>query len=194
MKPEFDINTERTLLCAAIRDARKRSGLTQDQAAGALDITQSQLSMLENGRRRLSADMALKMSAVYGENIAETGLPKLKEGSAAEALTALLEFAGRSGSDKLVQSAENYISLCCYLLLRNIYLANPHNSERIFSLGGDDLARLERLLADEPRKIAAYARTAKDVKRAALEPDEYATAQFLQLIKSCESRFGGLEN
>ena len=134
MKPEFDINTERTLLGAAIRDARKRSGLTQDQAAGALDITQSQLSMLENGRRRLSADMALKMSAVYGENIAETGLPKLKEGSAAEALTALLEFAGRSGSDKLVQSAENYISLCCYLLLRNIYLANPHNSERIFSL------------------------------------------------------------
>ena len=191
MKPEFDINTERTLLGAAIRDARKRSGLTQEQAAGALDITQSQLSMLENGRRRLSADMALKMSEVYGENIAETGLPKLKEGSAAEALTALLEFAGRSGSDKLVQSAENYISLCCYLLLRNIYLANPHNSERIFSLGGDDLARL---LADEPRKIAAYARTAKDVKRAALEPDEYATAQFLQLIKSCESRFGGLEN
>ena len=46
MKPEFDINTERTLLGAAIRDARKRSGLTQEQAAGALEITQSQLSSL----------------------------------------------------------------------------------------------------------------------------------------------------
>ena len=53
---------------AKIRDARKRSGLTQEEAAKRLGISQSNLSMLEGGKRRLSAETAEELARLYGED------------------------------------------------------------------------------------------------------------------------------
>ncbi|MBP9665128.1 MAG: helix-turn-helix transcriptional regulator, partial [Pyrinomonadaceae bacterium] len=54
---------------------RKRSGLTQKQAARALRVSQPYLSLLENGDRPLTP--ALKRRAVRTFNLAVTELPSL---------------------------------------------------------------------------------------------------------------------
>lgn len=50
----------------AIRLLRKRFKVTQDQLANHLGITQSYLSMLERGERRIDLDLAVKIAAALG--------------------------------------------------------------------------------------------------------------------------------
>jgi DNA-binding XRE family transcriptional regulator len=50
----------------ALAGLRAREGLTQKQMAEALDISQSRLSELERGIRRISLDMAKKIAEKYG--------------------------------------------------------------------------------------------------------------------------------
>lgn len=49
-----------------IRAIRKRFRITQTQLASHLGITQSYLSMLERGERRIDLDMAVKIAAALG--------------------------------------------------------------------------------------------------------------------------------
>jgi len=47
------------------RHARNQAGLSQQQAAAELGVSQSYLSMLEKGQRRLSQELARRMVQVY---------------------------------------------------------------------------------------------------------------------------------
>ena len=47
------------------RESRMQAGLSQQRAAAELGVSQSYLSMLENGQRPLSVDLAQKMVRVY---------------------------------------------------------------------------------------------------------------------------------
>jgi len=52
------------------KDARRRAGLTQQQAAGKLGVTQAYLSMLERGKRRLRQPLVNRMAHLYGVALA----------------------------------------------------------------------------------------------------------------------------
>lgn len=48
-----------------LQDARKKSGLTQEQVAGILDINQVQLSYYENGKREINLSLLEKLANLY---------------------------------------------------------------------------------------------------------------------------------
>jgi transcriptional regulator with XRE-family HTH domain len=54
-----------------IREARLRLGLTQFQLAKKLNISDSFLSQLENGRRTLTLQMAIDISTAIGMELTE---------------------------------------------------------------------------------------------------------------------------
>ena len=49
-----------------LKPERESAGWTQQQAAGRLGVSQAYLALLENGRRRLTEQLALKLVALYG--------------------------------------------------------------------------------------------------------------------------------
>lgn len=49
-----------------LRGLRAREGITQQQLADALGTTQSRVAELENGTRRISINMAKRLSKTYG--------------------------------------------------------------------------------------------------------------------------------
>ncbi len=57
-------------LAQILRSARKRSGLTQAQAAARAGISQSRLSVLESEPGSLTLDQLMAITAVYGLRIA----------------------------------------------------------------------------------------------------------------------------
>lgn len=48
-----------------LQDARKKSGLTQEQVAELLDINQVQLSYYENGKREINLSLLEKLANLY---------------------------------------------------------------------------------------------------------------------------------
>ena len=58
-----------------LKEAREKAGLTQLEVAKKLKISDSFLSQLENGKRRLSLQMALNYSSVLGLTLNDIFLP-----------------------------------------------------------------------------------------------------------------------
>ena len=50
----------------SIRDLRKAKGLTQKQLAKLIDVTESQVSQIETGKRNPSFETLLKLGEVFG--------------------------------------------------------------------------------------------------------------------------------
>jgi transcriptional regulator with XRE-family HTH domain len=57
---------ERSLSPELLRSVRLAAGLTQQQAADRLDVSQAYLAMLESGRRPVTTGLASRIAAVYG--------------------------------------------------------------------------------------------------------------------------------
>lgn len=185
-----DLNNQRQILGSALKAARRSAGYTQLEAAQKLGVAQSYLSMMEQGKRRLSAENAEALKKLYGEenmvlfSCGESGTDD--ESDAVRTVRMLEELARKSGSESIVRSTDNFICLCAYVMLRKLYLTNPHNTGRIFSLKESDIGRIWELLADEPDKLARFAENAKDVKTTEIEPDETQAAELLRVIGRCE--------
>lgn len=62
-----------------LKDARLKAGLTQQQAASALSVTQAYLSMLESGRRPVTPSVATRAAQVL--DLPPTALPMVPENS-----------------------------------------------------------------------------------------------------------------
>lgn len=58
---------------AQLRSARQAAGLTQNQAAERLGVSQAYLAMIESGRRRVTPRLASSLAKVYG--LGPTALP-----------------------------------------------------------------------------------------------------------------------
>jgi transcriptional regulator with XRE-family HTH domain len=61
------------LLPERLRSARQTAGLTQQQAAGRLGVSQAYLALIEQGRRPVTASLASKLAKLYG--LGPTALP-----------------------------------------------------------------------------------------------------------------------
>ncbi len=64
---QFNKGADRVI--AAVRDARKRSGITQDELAKAVGVTRQTIISLENGRYSASLQLAHKIAKFFGVKI-----------------------------------------------------------------------------------------------------------------------------
>lgn len=136
---------KRDEIAVGIRTARKKKGLSQVRAAEMLGITQSQLSMLECGKRRLSAELEAHMAEIY--SVEEDTEPPAADNSVNDDLVARL-----GGYDqRLADGAGAYLDLVAYLLLRKMF------PQLDYRLAEDKIADLERILQREPEILARLA-------------------------------------
>lgn len=173
-------------ICSALKKLRLQACLTQQQAAEMVGLAQSHLSMIENGRRRITASLAKRLLELYGVKL--TAMSN-EESSASDrlssALNALRQLACAGGTE-LEEAADRYVCLCVYLLLRKLYLANPHNTDRLFSLGDEQADRLAETLIKEPDRLLSFARHAEDIQDDRIEPPISEALALREVINSCE--------
>lgn len=170
----------------ALKRLRIQAGLTQRQAAEMAGLAQSHLSMIENGKRRVTASLAKKLLELYGVRLTFfSGGDISVSKRLSSALGALRQLALAGGSE-LEEAVDRYLCLCVYILLRKLYLANPHNTDRLFRLSGEDTERLAERLFAEPDRLLSFARYSDDVSDNFIElPIDEAFA-LREVIEGCE--------
>jgi len=60
---------ERRILCGLLVQAREEAGLTQKQVADTGIVSQSEISKIENGQRKIEFVVLLKLAVLYKKNI-----------------------------------------------------------------------------------------------------------------------------
>lgn len=60
---------DRRLLCGLLVQAREGAGLTQKQVADTGIVSQSEISKIENGQRKVEFVVLLKLAELYGKSI-----------------------------------------------------------------------------------------------------------------------------
>ena len=116
----------------ALKKIRREKGLTQKQAASEMGVSQTYISAVEQGKRTARTDFVIKLIKFYGVSyesvFGKNENDEKKKVRYEEPLRLFLEGTG------LEDSADVYLDLCRYLLIRILYKLNPHNSDRVFSL------------------------------------------------------------
>lgn len=184
---------ERELLAARLRDARVKAGITQEEASKKAEIAQSQLSMIESGKRRVPAETAAKLFALYGVEYTcgeaeDEGADVVKTRKTEDMMKLIFGLAEKSGSARFTNAIDEYLNLCAYLFLRRLYLVNPHNSEKVFSLDRFSADVLAEYLTEEPEKLMSFATHSKEVRNVLIEPDEEGIEDFIRIIRECEKK------
>lgn len=177
---------------ARLGELRRSYGMTQAQAAENLGISQSNISLLESGKRGLSGMTALRFAILYETTLedilGETAAKEVKppEPGAAEAM--LMGFLSDGSFTDVKGAVSSYLAAAAYRMLRAIYECNPHNSTELFSLDKAAAEKLTRkFLSDEPSKLSAVLSARPASVRSKLElPVEDAKA-LRTFIKSCEA-------
>lgn len=170
---------------------RRSCGMTQVEAAKALGMTQSCLSQLESGKRRVSGAAVKQFAELYGADVSEiisvSRLPADRDIAPGRGTALLNELISGTGSEELRRSAEAYLALCEYRMLRAVYLLNPHNSRELFSLSDEQAEKLlEDFLREEPRRLEIL-----DIKgREDIELPVEKAAELREFIASCEALLG----
>lgn len=60
---------DRRMLCALLVQAREEANLTQKQVSDTGVVSQSEISKIENGQRKVEHVVLLKLAELYGKNI-----------------------------------------------------------------------------------------------------------------------------
>ncbi len=72
------MNNSLEIIGARIKSLRENSGLTQSNVANYLHVDQSLVSMVEKGKRALTADMLDKLAALFGTRVSALMEPEMK--------------------------------------------------------------------------------------------------------------------
>ena len=183
-------NKHRRTIAERLKRARIEAGLTQKQAAKLFGVSQSVISMQENGIRRVSADTAERMKTTYSMLTRRRTNSKSQPLPGAEAAEVLLQLAALGGNE-LEYIADNYIALCSYILIRDIYCANPDNYETPFRLDTPLAIMLREQLTDELEKIRKYITYSKNVKTHNIVPDDLLEQRLTNVVRNCEDMITG---
>ena len=187
-----DINIGRRL--AELRHDR---GLSQLAAAKALGVTQSCISQLECGKRRLSISAAQKLSSLYQVDIScilggspvSAEPPEVKP---SEGELLLNELVSSADSANLTFSVNSYMALSIYRVLRTVYSLNPHNSDELFSVPEEEAMKLtEQFLRDEPYRIITLGLAGNLLSRKKIELPTELAPRLRAFIKECEALLSG---
>jgi hypothetical protein len=66
---KISYKSDRRLLCGLLVQAREEAKLTQKQVPDTGFISQSEISKIENGQRKVEFVVLLKLAELYGKNI-----------------------------------------------------------------------------------------------------------------------------
>lgn len=184
----------RMTIAENLRQSRLAAGLTQQQAAQLLGCTQSVISMTERGRRRVSAEFERRMMDIYlreqtPDEPCESETDDT-DSTAVRAVGALVQLS-ETGGGELFSAVDNYIAAAAYMLIRDIYLCNPHNSSRVFSISGDAADMLRELIAGEPESIVNLIKYSRGIDPTAIEPDPLSAERLRRVIDECEKMLKG---
>lgn len=133
---------------------RKEHGISQKQASSDLGVSQALLSHYEKGIRECGLDFLVKTADYYnvscdyllgrspepsGSSAVLTGEKEISEKLPEEKIIGgasgvVLELAKKSGSKTVFESVYSYLLLAVYKMFRKVYLANPANDRRMFSV------------------------------------------------------------
>ncbi|MFT3950384.1 MAG: helix-turn-helix transcriptional regulator [Oscillospiraceae bacterium] len=159
---------------------RKERKISQRQAADSLGISQGLLSHYEKGKRECGLDFIVRAAAYYqvscdyllgrspdpaGKTIAVAELPDSSvrpvPGSDAaiqyhkrlisNSVSVLFSLVEQTDSAVIIKESSAFIMLAVYKLFRKLYVVNPHNSQKFFSV---DAASADAL-ADAAMSVAA---------------------------------------
>ncbi|MCD7742196.1 MAG: helix-turn-helix transcriptional regulator [Ruminococcus sp.] len=175
-----------------MKAARLRAGLTQKEASDLAGFTQSHLSMLENGQRRITPDTAEKLYKIYGNTSFGPGV-YYSESEAIRCVNALEELTALAGSEELSNAVSTYICQSAYLMLRSVFLSNPENSEEVFSLDDEQVKMISDLVHAEPHRVAIIAKESNQIDSGDITPDAFQTEQLNQIINFCEQQVKDLK-
>lgn len=179
---------------------RKAKGLTQVQASAAAGCTQSYLSAVENGKKAFSIGFVLDLINIYGvsydtifgENHAQTWVFDRPEpaSSISDALSMLEQLIENSGSAVLEKGIDEYLKLCIYAILRQIYEANPHNTDKMFSCDRQAAFNsLERMFKNLPLTVRGMIEGCH-IRRDRFELPVERGHELRTFIKECEELLG----
>ncbi len=189
----FANNRETGRRLAALRRER---GMSQSKAASALGVTQSCISQLENGRRRISFAAAAKLAELYGAELSEM-IPEPADRPAAielkgdEGSALLVKLAEASKISLIDRSVKAFLMVSAYRMLRAVYSLNPHNSQELFSLSEEDaFGAAEDFLREEPHRIKQLMFTDSEKGLGRIELPVEDSARLRAFIRECERFLG----
>lgn len=170
----------------ALRRLRKEAGYTQQQAAEMAGLAQSHLSMIENGKRGIPAMLAKELFELYGVKITSKIAETNNTSERLTMATSVLSVLAKSGGKQLAEAADKYVCLCVYILLRKLYSANPHNTNKLFQLSDEDFDSLAQTLIAEPDRLLNFAKYADDIQDDRIEPTLKEVIALRDTIDYCE--------
>lgn len=195
------VNEEEKQMCQEIgkrlSELRKLKKMTQSEVGKHLGISQSNMSQLESDVRKFSVYEIKKLIELYDSGY-EYVLGKLDKDNdpqkyerpqnTLESVDLLLSICKKAGSDELNKAVAAYLNMCVYYILRELYEANPRNTDAVFSIEKDDAAkRISKFISNTPPQLAAYVKaTNGKVKKKEIEPPLERAGDFREFVKLSE--------
>ncbi|MBR6874112.1 MAG: helix-turn-helix transcriptional regulator [Ruminococcus sp.] len=170
---------------------RLRCGMSQQEAARALGTTQSNISQLEHGKRRISLAAAVRLAEIYHTDLSsfmynETAA-SLPDGTGGELIARMLS---GEGITDMRQTVRIYFALCEYRMLRALCDLDPAIPEDLFTMPAVEAYELtEEFLCDEPFRLRLLLPD-KDLC-AGLIPDDLT--QLREFAAACEKLLRSLK-
>lgn len=159
---EFDCELSPEIIGKRLMAVRRSRKLTQSYVANALGVSQSAVSALEKEGKCQRTTFIVKLIQFYGvpyETIfgrVDTGSSKAfggKEITAFELLKELL-YSETQKYELLDIAADSSIKLYVYIILRSLYVKNPHSTESVFKIPFDTaLNRAMNILRETPKRL-----------------------------------------
>ena len=175
-----------------LRRIRISKGLTQEQSAKAVGITQSYLSEIERGRKTSAMVYILRLINFYQTDY-ESVFGALDNShfrafseNELTAFSLLKELLSGADSGELSTASDIYIKLCIYILMRRLYSANPHNTQSAFSVPVDEAEeKVQSILSETPKQLELFAKRGR-VKQTELEVSAEHSQKLRDFIAECE--------
>ena len=184
MKNENSGEITNAMIGEVLKKVRREKGLTQKDVADDLNVSQSYISAVELGKRTASADFVIKLvkyyrisyESVFGSNPCS----EPKKNHEEEPLRLFLEGTGCE------DSAEIYLDICRYIMVRTLYRLNPFNSDRIFSFPKETAVKIAKEQAEKCcENLCDYLKKHKDKCKNLEMPSDYSK-YLLDLVSRVE--------
>lgn len=186
---------------ARLKAVRRSKNITQKEAAKALGVTQSCLSSVEAGKKLFSTALVVKLikyynvpyEIIFGESVKKQARANPMKKMSAEdvdelskCIELLILLIENGKSYELMQEVKIYIKISVYIILRELYSLNPHNSNAIFGISEEEAMEASKKFVDLTRsQVKEYAVKCK-INKKNLEIPIEKNFVLREFIKECE--------